>query len=110
MSEPTKPQEWYLPLNTLIIIYDKNRPGGVHVVEYSALEAARQKLSLAIQDRDSWKSAHTTLQDAAQKEIEQFKACAERLRQITSGHDGWCRFFDGEACNCHTGAVLKEVL
>lgn len=41
----TKPREWWLPLNTLIINSDKNRPNGIHVVEHSALTDALAEIT-----------------------------------------------------------------
>lgn len=50
-----KPREWSLPLNTLIINSDFNRPNGVHVVEIEALrkvEAECDQLNQNIENAD----------------------------------------------------------
>lgn len=39
-----KPREFWLPLNTLIINSDIDRPEGIHVIEYSAVENLHTKI------------------------------------------------------------------
>lgn len=47
-------REWSLPLNTLIINSDFNRPNGVHVIEYSAFEAERAEVERIQENKDGW--------------------------------------------------------
>lgn len=44
MSDQNPAREFWLPLTTLIVNSDKERPGGTHVIEYSAYEALRVRL------------------------------------------------------------------
>lgn len=39
-----KPREWSLPLNTLIINSDFNRPNGIHVIGKSAYDRVSERL------------------------------------------------------------------
>lgn len=42
-AQPAEPREWSLPLNTLIINSNPNRPNGVRVVEREAYDALKAK-------------------------------------------------------------------
>lgn len=73
MIESKPPREWTLSqakdITVVIAGYDIPWGESVYVIERNAYEAVAQQLSLAEQDRDSWKQYHRILQDAANRRI-----------------------------------------
>lgn len=43
-ADARPPREWWLPLITLIVNSDQNRPDGIHVIEKSAYDQLAQRL------------------------------------------------------------------
>ncbi len=80
-----KPREWWIsPANErdedLICehgYFSNFKRNFTRVIEHSAYEAVVRELSLAKQDRDSWKSSHKTTQDAANKHIAELRSIAD---------------------------------
>ena len=97
LDQPAKPREFWIyevksevAENGLIrVIRTQPTPLGdqwdtIRVIEFSALEAAQARVSLAEQDRDSWKSNFTIQKEAANGLI---KKLQEQLAAVTRERD-----------------------
>ena len=82
-DDAKKPREWWLPLPTLIINSDKNRPEGIHVIEYSAYQKLEQELR---EMHFAYAKAKTELYKA-KAEVARWKKEDERKKQTPESDD-----------------------